>query len=126
MKINKYADITAADTEARKAYIDKHSPFIYCEKTAKAGEKFKITVKVGNEYAHPDDFDHYIAWIQLWDKEFNLGHTSFPPGVLGNKPGHVEVDFHIVPTRNMKLSATAFCNKHGLWQSDEVEITVTE
>ena len=64
--------------------------------------------------------------MQLWNGEYNLGQASFTPGVLGNKPGHVEVDFHIVPTRNMKLTAMAFCTKHGLWQSDEVDVTVAE
>ena len=53
-----------------------------------------------------------------------LGQASFAPGTLGNKPGHVEVDFHIVPTRDMKLMAMSFCTKHGLWQSDEVAVEV--
>ncbi len=126
MKINRYVDISTIDREAKKDYIDRHSPFIHCEKTAKKGEKFKVTVKLGDEYPHPDDFDHYIAWVQLWNGENNLAQATFVPGALGNQAGHVEVDFHIVPTRNMKLTAMAFCTKHGLWQSDEVLVEVTE
>jgi superoxide reductase len=126
MKINRYVDISTLDKEAKKDYIDRHSPFIHCEKTAKKGEKFKVTVKLGNEYPHPDDFDHYIEYVQLWNRETMLATAHFTPGALGNMPGHVEVDFYIVPTKNMKLTAMAYCTKHGLWQSDDVEVEVTE
>ena len=124
MKINRYEDISAIEREAKKDYIDRHSAFVHCDAKAAKGEKFAVRVKVGNEYAHPDDFDHYIAYVQLWNGEFMLGQASFAPGTLGNAPGHVEVDFHIVPNKNLKLTAMAFCTKHGLWQSDEVVVEV--
>ncbi len=89
-------------------------------------KEIKVTVKLGDEYPHPDDFDHYIAWVQLWNGESNLAQATFVAGALGNQAGHVEVDFFIVPTRNLKLTAMAFCTKHGLWQSDEVVVEVTE
>ncbi len=127
MKINKYEDISQIDKEAKKDYIDRHSAFVHCEKTAKKGEKFKVKVKVGDEYKHPDDFDHYIAWVQLWDGETFLAQASFVAGALGNQPEQLEVDFYIVPTKNkMKLTALAYCTKHGLWQSDEVVVDVVE
>ncbi len=124
MKINRYVDISTIDREAKKDYIDRHSPFIHCESKAKKGEKFKVTVKLGDEYMHPDDFDHYISYVQLWNGEAMLATAHFTPGALGNQPGHVEVDFHIVPQRNLKLTAMAYCTKHGLWQSDEVIVDV--
>ncbi len=126
MKINRYVDISTIDRDAKKDYIDRHSPFIHCAKSAKKGEKLKVTVKLGDEYSHPDDFDHYIAWVQLWNGENNLAQATFVAGALGNKAGHVEVDFYIVPMRNLKLTAMAFCTKHGLWQSDEVVVEITE
>jgi superoxide reductase len=126
MKINRYVDISTLDKEAKKDYIDRHSPFIHCEKTAKKGEKFKVTVKLGNEYAHPDDHDHYISYVQLWNRETMLATAHFTAGALGNMPGHVEVDFYIVPNKSMKLTAMAYCTKHGLWQSDEVDVEVAE
>ena len=119
MKINRYQDISEIDKEAKKDYIDRHSAFIHCEDTAKKGEKFKVKVKVGDQYSHPDDFDHYIAYVQLWDGDTFLAQATFTPGTLGNQPGQVEVDFHIVPKKKMKLTAMAYCTKHGLWQSDE-------
>ena len=124
MKINRYEDISQIDKEAKRDYIDRHSAFVHCAERAVKGEKFTVKVQVGDEYAHPDDFDHYIAWVQLWDGETFLAEASFTAGVLGGNPGQVEVDFHIVPRKNLKLTALAYCTKHGLWQSEEVAVTV--
>lgn len=125
MKINRYQDISQIDREAKKDYIDRHSAFVHCDATAKNGEKFAVKVKVGDAYTHPDDFDHYIAYVQLWNGEKVLGQANFTAGALGGQPGHVEVDFYIVPTKNMTLTAMAFCTKHGLWESDPVEVEVS-
>ena len=124
MKVNRYVDISTLDREAKKDYIDRHSAFVHCDDKAKKGEKFKVKVKVGDEYKHPDDTDHYIAWIQLWNGEKMLAQTNFIEGAMGNQPENVEVDFYIVPSKNMKLTATAFCTKHGLWESDEKLVEV--
>ncbi len=126
-KINRYVDIDTVEREAKKDYIDRHSPFVHCESKAKAGEKFTVKVKVGNEYTHPDDFDHYIAYVQLWNGETLLGQATFTPGTLGNIKSQVEVDFHIVPTgKKLNLTAMSYCTKHGLWESDPVEVEVIE
>ncbi len=125
MKINTYQDISEIDREAKRDYIDRHSAFIHCEGSASKGEKFKVKIKVGDEYLHPDDNDHYIAWVQLWDGEMNLAQANFKAGALGNIPSQLEVDFYIVPSKRMKLTATAFCTKHGLWKSDEIKVEVS-
>ncbi len=122
MKINRYVDISTIDREAKKDYIDRHSPFIHCEKSATKGEMFAVTVKMGEEFPHPDDFDHYISYIQLWNGENMLAQANFSSGAIGNLAGHAQVIFSIVPTKNMKLTAMSFCTKHGLWQSDEVVV----
>lgn len=124
MKINRYEDISQIDREAKKDYIDRHSAFVHCEAKAKAGEKFKVKVMVGDEYKHPDDFDHYIQYIQLWNGETFLAQATFTAGTMGNAPANLEVDFYVVPTKNMKLIAHAYCTKHGLWQSNEVAVEV--
>ena len=124
MKINRYVDISTLDKEAKKDYIDRHSAFVHCDATAKAGVKFKVKVKVGDEYKHPDDFDHYIAWIQLWNGEAFLAEASFTAGALGNEANQLEVDFYIVPKKKMKLTAHAYCTKHGLWQSEEIIVEI--
>ena len=126
MKINRYQDISAIDKEAKKDYIDRHSAFVHCADTATKGEKFKVKIKVGDEYAHPDDFDHYIAYVQLWNGETFLAQADMTAGALGSMANQLEVDFYIVPTKNLKLTAMAYCTKHGLWQSEEVVVQVTE
>ncbi len=127
MLVNKYVDIATLDKEAKKDYIDRHSAFVHVSGEAKKGQKYKVKVKVGDQYLHPDDADHYIAWVQLWDGEKMLAQANFIEGALGNAPGQVEVDFYIVPNKKtMKLTAQAFCTKHGLWQSEEKVVEVAE
>lgn len=127
--VNRYVDISTVDREAKKDYIDRHSPFISCDDTAKAGEKFAVTVRMGNEYAHPDDFDHYIRSIQLYNGGTLLAEASFPPGTLGGQgaKGQAEVTFNVLPNgKSMKLTAMSYCTKHGLWECDPVEVAVSE
>lgn len=126
MKINRYEDISQIDREARKDYIDRHSAFLHCESKAKKGEKFKVKIMVGDEYSHPDDADHFISYVQLWNGEKMLAQANFTEGALGNESNKLEVDFYIVPQKKMKLIAQAFCTKHGLWQSEEIIVEVGE
>ncbi len=126
-KINRYVDIDSVEKEAKKDYIDRHSPFIHCEKNAKKGEKFQVRIQMGNEYKHPDDFDHYIAYIQLFDGETLLSQTTYYAGAQGSAPAHASVIFEVVPTKSkMKLVAMSYCTKHGVWESDPVEVEVGE
>lgn len=118
-------DISKEEKEVRKDYFDRHTPIIICDAQVREGEKFKVKVKLGTEYTHPDDPDHFITYIQLWNRETFLAEAHFSPGALGNKPGHVEVDFYIVPGPvSMNLSAMAVCTKHGLWQSEPKEVKI--
>jgi len=125
--VSRYVDISTVDKEAKKDYIDRHSPFVYCEGNAKKGEKFQVRVQMGKEYKHPDDFDHYISYIQLFDGETLLGQATYMAGAQGSAPANAEVIFTIVPTRkHLKLTAMSYCTKHGLWESDPVEVDVAE
>ncbi|MEZ5070285.1 MAG: desulfoferrodoxin family protein [Bacteroidales bacterium] len=118
-------DISQEEKEIRKDYFDRHTPRVLCQDVAREGEKFKVTVTLGTEYTHPDEPDHFIKYVQLWNRETFLAEAHFAPGALGNKPGHVEVDFHIVPGPvTMNLSAMAVCTKHGLWQSESREVRI--
>jgi superoxide reductase len=118
-------DISKEDKEVRKDYFDRHTPVIICENYAIEGEKFRVKIQLGTEYAHPDDSDHYINFIQLWNRETFIAETHFAPGSLGHKAEHVEVDFYIVPGAvTMNLSALSACTKHGLWQSESREVVI--
>ncbi|MBE0515409.1 class II SORL domain-containing protein [Sulfurimonas sp.] len=125
-KINRYVDIDTVERESKKDYIDRHSPFIHCADSAKEGEMFSVTVKMGNEYTHPDDFDHYIANMSLFNGETLLSRADFTAGALGNMKAHATVTFNIIPTGNkLKLTAQAYCTKHGVWESTEKVVEVT-
>jgi superoxide reductase len=125
--INRYVDIDQVEKEAKKDYIDRHSPFIQCADTATKDQAFAVTVKMGNEYAHPDDNDHYIKSIQLYNGQTLLAEASFPPGSLGGNgaKGNAQVTFNVVPTTTkLSLTAMSYCTKHGLWESDPIEVVV--
>jgi len=118
-------DISKEEKEVRKDYFDRHTPHIICASYATEGKKFRVKVQLGTEYTHPDDPDHFINYVQLWNRETFLAEAHFAPGALGNKPEHVEVDFYIVPgTVTMNLSAMSVCTKHGLWQSESKEVSI--
>ncbi len=126
LKLNRYVDIATLNKEAKKDYIDRHSAFIKCETEAVKGEMFSVLVKVGDQYPHPDDFAHYISFVQLFDGDRLLAQTNFEPGaVFGDgKAGNLHVTFNLFPTKKMKLTAVAYCTKHGLWESETVVVTV--
>lgn len=117
-------DVSSQENEAKKDYFDRHTPHVDCAGKAKKGEKFKVRVTMGKDYPHPDDHDHFIQYIQLWNRQTLLAEARFTSGAMGNIPGNVEVDFHIVPGGNMNLSAMSYCTKHGLWQSENMEVLV--
>ncbi|PHR56535.1 MAG: dethiobiotin synthase [Arcobacter sp.] len=125
-KINKYENIDNVEREAKKDLIDRHSPFIHCGDTAVAGEPFEVTVKMGKEYTHPDDFDHFIEGISLFNGDTLLAKATYVPGTLGNVKAHNTTTFTIIPTgKKLKLNAQAYCTKHGIWEGTEVEVAVS-
>lgn len=123
-KIFTPVDIQNLEKQVQKDYFDRHSPVIFCNDKVNEGEKFVIKIKVGSAFSHPDDWDHYISYVQLWNREMLLAEARILPGAMGNKPGQVEVDFYIVPKVSMNLTAMCYCTKHGLWQSLSKEVTV--
>jgi superoxide reductase len=125
-KINTYVDISEVERESRKDYIDRHSPFITAPDSVKAGETFTVTVTMGNEYTHPADDDHYISQISLFDGETMLASANLLPSLVSNAKSNVKTSFSVIATKKMKLTAVAYCTKHGLWTNDAVEVAVEE
>ena len=125
--INKYVDIDTVEREAKKDLIDRHSPFITVAGEAKKGQMLAVNVKMGQEYTHPDDFDHYIESITLFNGDTKLAMTTFVPGTLGNEKSHAEVTFNIRPMgKKLTLVAHGYCTKHGVWESTPVIVEVEE
>jgi superoxide reductase len=126
-KVNVYENIDNVEREAKKDLIDRHSPFITVEGEAKKGETLKVNVKMGNEYTHPDDFDHFIESITLFNGDTKLAMASFVPGTLGNEKSHCEVTFTIRPMgKKLNLVAHGYCTKHGIWESTALEVAVAQ
>ncbi len=116
----------ACENEVRRAYFDKHTPVITCAPTAVRGEKFKVNVRVGITLKHPNTREHYYAYIQLWNLETLVAEARFGAGTFGSAPMQAEVDFYIVPKVSLRLTAMAYCTKHGLWKSEEVFVKAPE
>ena len=126
-KVNVYENIDNVEREAKKDLIDRHSPFITVEGEAKKGETLKVNVKMGNEYTHPDDFDHFIESITLFNGDTKLAMASFVPGALGNEKSHCEVTFTIRPMgKKLNLVAHGYCTKHGIWESTALVVEVQQ
>ena len=124
-RVFRATDIEKEDKEVKRDYLDRHMPHVVCPETVKRGEKFEVKVRMGEDYTHPDDHDHFITVLQLWNRETLLAEARYTAGVFGNKPTHYEVDFYIVaPEVSMNLTAMAVCTKHGLWQSVEKPVKV--
>ena len=124
-RVFKAVDIEKEEKEVMRDYLDRHMPHVICDDQVRKGEKFVVKVKMGEEYAHPDDPDHYISVLQLWNRETLLAEGRYSSGAFGHKPTHVEVDFFLVaPDVSMNLTAMSVCTKHGLWQSEEKPVKV--
>ncbi len=124
-RVFKATDIEKEDKEVKRDYLDRHMPHVICPDQVKKGDTFKVKVTMGDQYTHPDEYDHFISTIQLWNRETLLAEAKYSSGAYGNKPANVEVDFYIVaPPVSMNLSAMAVCTKHGLWQSEDKAVKV--
>lgn len=88
--------LTANTVDASK---EKHVPVV--EKTDKS-----VKIKVGAQ-PHPMEGGHYIEWIEIiFDGKVDRQYL---------KPGEEPVaEFNVLPGQ---LIARAYCNLHGLWQT---------
>jgi superoxide reductase len=113
-------------SEKVRQYADKHSPVIICESTAKRNKPFRVKVKIGKSVKHPNAPDHHYEYIQLWNLETLVGEIKLQRSSFGDLPVHIEAEFTIIPKTSLRLTALAYCNKHGLWRSEELFVPVTE
>lgn len=118
-------DINQEEKEVRKDYFDRHTPHITSKNEVPHGEVFTVTIKMGEHYTHPANDDHFIAFIQLWNRETLLAEARYTPEALNRQAGNIEVDFHIIaPPGSMNLTAMSYCTKHGLWSSVPLVVRV--
>ena len=116
---------------------EKHVPIIDCADEVKAGDLFVATVSVGKEIAHPNTTEHHIRWITVYFQPeggkfpYEVGRFEFSAhgeSAEGPNKGPVYTNHEVALTLKISkpgvMFATAFCNIHGLWQSEK-EIKVS-
>ncbi|MDO9680017.1 MAG: desulfoferrodoxin family protein [Bacteroidales bacterium] len=118
-----YVDFAGGSDKVRN-YADKHSPVIICNSEAERNTPFKVKVRIGTNVKHPNAPDHHYEYIQLWNLETLVGEVKLQRSSYGDNPVHIEADFTIIPKVSLRLTAVAYCNKHGLWRSEEVFVKV--
>lgn len=112
--------IKSADWKA-----EKHVPVITVHGQFVPGQPLDIEVSVGKEIPHPNTVEHHIAWIALYyvadgsQLPIELGRAEFSAhGALATAS---VAKFSVVLDKSGKLLAIAYCNLHGLWESEAEE-----
>ena len=88
------------EAKTQDAAKEKHVPYI--ERTAEG-----ITVRIGQNAAHPMEDKHYIQWIELSFDGRSIRQELKP----GDSP---QATFNV---QAENVVAREFCNLHGLWAS---------
>lgn len=98
------------DLDAVTDFERKHTPFI---ETSPVDGGTQVTVKVGHHVSHPNDPDHFIAWIELYAGDASIARFDLSP--VATSPT-VSVVVDVDP--GTKLIAVEHCNLHGLWAAE--------
>lgn len=120
-----YSDF-AQGSEIVRTYADKHTPVVVCNPTAQRNVPFKVNVRIGMQAKHPNKPEHHFVYIQLWNLETLVGEVRLNSAELGEAPLQIEASFEVLPAVSLRLTAIAYCNKHGLWRSEEQFVKVTD
>jgi superoxide reductase len=103
---------------------EKHVPFISAPDSANADEVIQIRAKVGEEIAHPNTVEHFIAWIDLYfvpdgGLATHLGRYEFTAHGEGPVLAEPSVTVDVKLSKSGTLKAMSYCNIHGLWESEK-------
>lgn len=105
--INHVTDLSAAGD-----FEKKHTPHI---EVVNAAGKAIVTVTVGHAVPHPNQPDHFIAWIELYADGASIARFDLSP--VATDPT-VSVAVNADP--GTVLRAVEHCNLHGLWAAETV------
>lgn len=129
-RITMPTEIAPEAKEAKRDYYDRHTPHVEAPAKVKKGEPFLVTVKMGQDYPHPDVVDHHIQRYQLFDGERLLACAEYEPGAftsgLETATGHGRAVFQIALGKKARLTALTYCTLHGLWMSEEAAVEVVD
>lgn len=99
---------------------EKHVPAITILSAKK--DEVVVKVRVGEEIAHPNTFEHNIKWIKLFYlpegaklpiQVADFSFTAHGEGESFTDPQGVAT---FKAEKNGKLLAQSYCNIHGLWE----------
>lgn len=102
---------------------EKHVPAITLLSPFRPGEPLEAEVSVGKDIPHPNTVEHHIAWIALYHVAegstlpVELARAEFcahGPGIFAEPVLKAKVRLPESGT----LHAVAYCNLHGLWESE--------
>ena len=96
----------------------KHTPVIEAPASVKAGEAFRVTVKVG-ETMHPSDVGHSVLWIELYAGEVQIARASFTPTLT-----QPVVTFNVMLQESTTLRALSSPNHSAAWETTrKIQVT---
>ena len=101
------------DRDAASDFEKKHAPYVT---VAEADGGQLVTITVGWDVPHPNQPDHYIAWIELLAGDAPIARFELSP--VATAPV-VSVVVDVDP--GTVVRAVEHCNLHGLWAT---EVTV--
>jgi superoxide reductase len=102
--------------------VRKHLPIITTPGDVKKGKPFEVKIKVGgiDGVEHPNMLGHWINYVELFAGEIPIAKVEFAPVVTEQ----YEVTIKLVLEEKAMLKAFAFCNLHGLWESEQEDVIV--
>lgn len=101
------------DRASASDFEKKHTPYIEIERHD--DDTLTATVTVGWDVPHPNQPDHYIAWIELFADDAPIARFDFVPVVSWPK-----VSVRLTLDAGTTLKAVEHCNLHGLWAAEVV------
>lgn len=91
----------------------KHLPVITAPDSCYIGEAIRVSIEVGKLLAHPNDINHRIEYVDLYEDSLFLARIDFP---IGNDP---KIKIELAVKSKGLLRAVASCNEHGKWESSK-------
>lgn len=108
---------------------EKHVPTIEAPEVVRENELVEVRVNIGEAEAHPNTFEHHIAWIKLY---FHPEGAKFPIEIgtydfTAHGENELFTDPYVISRfktdKPGTIIASSYCNIHGLWEN-QVELKV--
>jgi superoxide reductase len=89
----------------------KHVPVITAPAMVNRGKPFNVTIEVGKLISHPNEHDHHIEFVDLYEDKVFLCRAD-----LSAARTFPNVTFNIALQKGGILRAFESCNMHGVWE----------